>query len=198
MSFKVDFLEYDDIKKMRELCIETFGEALDIEVLEEWYYFNKYQWLAAKDEEDNLLGYIGIWNLKKESFDKLVNGEKLELDITIGDIAEFKDNNKVYCHISAFVVRNHNTRIAISLISKSVAYVRFLKEHNVNVEKISTIAVSEDGLKLCRKLGFKEVGTKIMSDGTESTIFVLDLKDDNFSRLVNAIKLIILKNDQYL
>lgn len=205
MNFKIDFAKREDIRKMEELDYIAFGQEvasqveMSVEMIEGWYDINKYQWLVAKDEDENVLGWIGIYHLNEKAFKKLESREMLEIDLTNDDFVEFKKDNTIYCHIVGFTVRNKNTRVAISLINKCIAYFRFLKDNNIRIKGISSMAVTDQGIKLCRKLGFiKAQEYDMLPNEVRPKLFVLNLADDNFSMVVNAIKHIFLENDKYL
>ena len=149
MSFKVDFPKEEDCKKIYELNLEAFGSELTIDhaYIKEWYESNAYQWLIAKDEEDNLLGYINISHIKNKTFDDIINGRISEKDVRSEDILKLGQKDKICCYIQGFAVRNKNTRVAISLLNKVLAYVRFLKEKGICVERVG--AINRQGTDTC-------------------------------------------------
>lgn len=201
MNFKIGFPERSDIQKLVELDYMVFDKdlTLDTSDVEKWHDINNYQWLAAKDEEGNALGYLGIFHINEEAYYKLVKGEITEKDLNNKYFLKLCESNDIYCYIDGFVVKEKNTRIAMSLLIKSIGYVKFLKEKNISIQKIVTMATSKTGINLCNKLGFKKIREyKVLPDGIIPTLFELDLKDESFSRLVNAIKEVIYENDTYL
>lgn len=199
MQFKFGFMEIDDFEKMFKLDKEVFGEelAVDTKTMKDWYRTNKFQWIVAKDEEENIFGYLSLWHLNKETFEKVMSGEKLEKDFTGKDFLGFGESDKIYCYIAGFVAKD--IRIAMSIISKTIAYFRFLKEHGIFVEKVGTVAVSKKGIKLSKKLGFRKIREGSPDkDGIIPEYVVIDIKDKNMSRVVNAVKEIMLESDSYL
>lgn len=205
MNFKIDFTKREDIPKLAELDKMAFGSEVtdeveaDIRTIEEWYDVNNYQCLAAKDGEGNILGYISIYHLNNQAFDKLVKGFITEKDLTKDDFMEFKEGNRICCYIDGFTVKQSNTRIAISLINKSIAHLRFLKEKNIIIEKLGATAISKKGFKLCKKLGFEKVRDyEPLPDGLVPALYVLDFDTPSLSKVTAAIKEIILENDKYL
>lgn len=200
MSFKIDFCSEQDIPKMADLDKQIFGEegSIEVELLKEWYNINKYQWIVAKDEDGNCIGYMGVWHINEQAFNKILAGEITEKDFVEEDFIKFEEGNNIFCYISGFVVKDKNTRVAISLINKTVAYFRFLKEHNIKVKKVCAAAFTVKGNVLCQKLGFERIREdKPFSNGTTPVIYVHNLWDSNFSRVLNAVKEIFLDNDIY-
>lgn len=201
MHVTVDFLKREDIYEVVKLGVEIFGEGEIVEtsVLESWFNVNNFQWLIAKDKEDNVVGFLSLWHLDEESFNKLVNGEILEVEMTERNFLHFKENDVVHCHIGAFVVKGKNSRAAIGLINKAITYFKFLKDNGIIVKEVSTYPVTDSGLKLVKKLGFKNIGYgKALSDGTVPPIYVLDFDEHNVSHVINSIKEIYLDNREYL
>ena len=87
----------------------------------------------------------------------------------------------------------------MSLLIKSIEYVKFLISRNINIQKVITTAVSDKGIKLCRKLGFKTVREyDTLSSSIRPILFEIDFRDESLSRYINSIKEVILENDEYL
>lgn len=201
MTFNIDFAAREDMKKIYDSDMDAFGEEGSIrpENLEEWYDINNHQWMVAKDEEDNLLGYMAIYHLRESAYKKLVSGVITEKDFTKEDFEEFKANNNIYCYIAGFVAKGQASRVAISLINKTISYFRFLKENNINVLEICAEGFNPKGIKLCEKLGFKKIRQeKPLANGVIPYFFIFDLRNENFSRVINAIKEIFLESEEYL
>ncbi len=200
MNYKVDFPIEDDCRKIYQLNFETFGGELtiDYEYVKEWYDTNPYQWLVAKDEEDNLLGYINFSHIKNETFDNIINGTISEKDVRSNDIIKLGEKENIFCYIQGFVVRDKNTRVAISLLNKVLSYFRFLKGKGIIIEKVGTMAVTGDGSRLCEKLGFRIMKEIKMPDGLKETIYLLDLSHTNYSIIIKGVKDIFLDTRDYL
>lgn len=200
MSFTVDFPEIEDCRKIYEMNHQMFGGELTIppEFVEGWYRVNRYQWLVAKDEEGNLLGYINMSHIKDETFDDIINGKILERDVRSENIIELGKKGKICCYIQGFVVRDKNTRVAIALLNKVLGYVRFLKGNGVCIEKVGAMAVTGDGSRLCEKLGFKVVREIQLDNGLKEIIYVLNFNDKSYSKLVKSIKDIFLDTKEYI
>jgi hypothetical protein len=201
MGLTIDFAKREDVEKMFQLDKAAFGidECIEPEVLIKWFDANNYQWIVARDEEDNVLGCIGLCHLKKEVFEKLTRGEITEKDLNEESFMSFKEGKKIYCYLSSFVVKDNNSSIAVQLLCKSLSYFRFLKKKNVKVEKMCAMAVTKQGEKLCEKLGFKiERKLEKQSDGVIPKIYVYDFNDENYSKLMNQVKDIFLDSEEYL
>lgn len=200
MYCKVDFPTEEDCRKIYELNLDTFGSELTVDYknVKELYDANPYQWLVAKDEDDNLLGLVNFSHIKTETFDNLINGEISERDLRGRDVIKLGEKNKICCYILGFVVRNKNTRVAITLLNKVLGYVRFLKDKGIIIDRAGTMAVTGDGSKLCDKLGFKIIKEREMPGGLKEIFYELDLNDESYSRIVKGIKDIFLDTGEYL
>lgn len=205
MNFKVDFLCAQDVIKEVELDRVVYGsdieEVMHIDTSEliEWDLFNFHKCLGAKDSEGNLLGYLAVYHLREEVFYKLSNKEISEKDLKKSDFVEPIQESRVFCYICGFVVKDQNTRVAISLLNKAIAYCRHLKQNNVLVMGLGATAISAQGTKLCKKLGFKYICTyNVLPNGFIPELYMFDLSESSFSILINSIKEIFLENDKYL
>ena len=82
MRFTIDFLKRSDMVKLLKLVNDTFSEShiADILTAEERYDINEFQWIVAKDDEDEIIGYLEIFHISEDVYDKFVNGLMTEDD----------------------------------------------------------------------------------------------------------------------
>lgn len=198
MPIKIEFVKENDAKGIIDMDVEVYGpdDMVDEATVRDWISVNPYHGFVAKDENGLVLGAIGLYHIKKESFDKIIGGEITEQNLTKEDILPFKEGNIVNCYLS-ITVRKENSRVAVLLLSKVVWYFKFLAEHNIDVDKICAIGYTDKGIKLCEKLGMKKVREyEPLPSGRMTALYVKDLKEDSASRFAKTVKGILLENNE--
>ena len=150
----------------------------DIITLDDNFYEKKYIWdndyqrkvyernhdsFIAVSLDNKLIGYINYLSITKELYEKMLNSNEIVDDFNLEDIIPFSD--EIYLTINSIVIlKKHQNGEVIRIINNE-----FLKKINsLPIKGINTIAISDDGNKWCRNIGFKLY--KQLDDGT--TIYI--------------------------
>ena len=150
----------------------------DIITLDDNFYEKQYLWdndyqrkvyernhdsFIAVSLDNKLIGYINYLSITKELYEKMLNSNEIVDDFNLEDIIPFSD--EIYLTINSIVIlKKHQNGEVIRIINNE-----FLKKINsLPIKGINTIAISDDGNKWCRNIGFKLY--KQLDDGT--TIYI--------------------------
>ena len=155
--------------------IDNIEEYIDdIITLDDNFYEKQYLWdndyqrkvyernhdsFIAVSSDNKLVGYINYLSITKELYEKMLNSNEIVDDFDLKDIIPFGD--EIYLTINSIVIlKEHQDGEVIRIINNE-----FLKKINsLPIKGINTIAISDDGNKWCRNIGFKLY--KQLDDGT--------------------------------
>ena len=163
--------QLDHTKKREVKLIETEAELRDVwgkesiiygddcpnwDIFSGWW--KKYKaGLYGLFEENEVIGVIGIWPLKRKPFDELVNGKRREKEIkpaSIHGTYELGDFHDWYISGISLQTRFRRTDAIKQLVIDSLAL--WLKTGQIKTPlRLSAMAYSKDGETLLKRFGFR-------------------------------------------
>lgn len=192
MSVNIDFAKVADIPLIINLDYEIYPVEgiMDQSVVEERFYQNPYQWLLAKDDKGNLLGYLNIIPMQTQTFEKLLNGEFIEGEELVSkNLLELKNEAVLDLYIASIAAKDHNKEVAFNLLFSLIKYTRFLTKKDIRLNRIAAISFTEEGQELCEKIGFDYITKEEpLMCGFVPNVYLLDLKKKTKSIFINKIK----------
>lgn len=192
MKITVAFGTSEDLQPMIDLDYDIYpveGIVTTESVIER---FNKdnYQYLVAKDEHNNLQGYLNIVSMPDHAFNKIVEGNWSESEELVADnILSLTSNTEINCYITSIIVRDYNSEVAQQLLYGLLKYARLLSHKHITINKIAAIAFSREGENLCKKLAFEPMKRlEQLNCGFVPIVYLLDFKKENPSYLIQKIQ----------
>lgn len=157
----------DDIIWAAEKAKEVYkGKlALSFELLQRWYNHNPNGFSIIKDCNGRNCGNIHIIPLKNDFLEKMINGNVQEKDISITDIYNFNEKEKIESiYIVSIVIDNdkgHGPAIHKALSQAKEIISRIATIHQI--KRIYAMGVSKSGKSIMDKLGFTVINDNKMS-----------------------------------
>lgn len=152
---------------------------LDIKKLDKRFFDDKYLWdeeyqLQLFDKNKNsmivvtyknkLVGYLNYLVIKKDKYDEMLNSDVTIDDFNLDEITTFNKNKKNYLTINSVVIdKRFQDGYIVKCMTRKLK--KILKQQNYNNYKIAginSIAISGDGEKFLKRLGFEK--HKLLSD----------------------------------
>jgi hypothetical protein len=147
-SIKLDYEAFDD------LTPEHTG------TVKQWVNVNKHSelWRVLVDENNKMIGYWNMVPLYDDSFEKAINGEVLDSEISVDMIPILLPGvYNVYFVAICLDEKYRNTRSIGVLLQSVVQVAEELAENDIYIDKICAQAYSESGRALCKTLKFDYV-----------------------------------------
>jgi hypothetical protein len=179
---KLEFLQAkgkNDIQETVQIARQNLGDnAYGLEKRMEWFklaprgdYILKHEGIAV--------GYFSMQAIKPESIDQVFN-HKNGRSIQLGDMLPIEPGHPLNIHISGIGIRKGISRqqtkyYGMVLLNKLFDTLIDLGEQGIDIRKIWAKSSTVAGIKLCRDLGFTELG--YIND--EQIGFVLDLEQSD-------------------
>ena len=161
---------------MNYKIIDNIEEYIDdIITLDDDFYDQEYIWcneyqrqvyernhdsFIAVSLDDKLVGYLNYLSITKDKYEEIINSDKIIDEFELEDIIPF--GNEIYLTVNSIVIlKEHQDGEVIKLINQE-----FLnKIKSLSIKGINTIAISEDGNKWAKEIGFKHY--KKLEDNTD-------------------------------
>lgn len=149
-----------------------------------WYRVNPYLDFVAI-RQDQVAGYIHAAPLKPEALEGMMSGKKRSWNLQPGDFLTYEKGKSVDLYIGIATrmdVEQHTQRIGFRLISGFFTFLEELAAQQIIVRHLYAISDQEDGMRLCRNLGFIQQSAQ---EGDRFPRFMLDMQNSNshFARL---------------
>lgn len=125
-----------------------------------WWKKNPFIYIMIEDcKTKKIVGYINAMPLSDKYYNKIRNGETIDIDIPVDEIEtyDFPDTYKLYFASIAINPDYHNTNAFKTLFDGIVIYLLQLYEREIYFSSIVADAVSAIGEKLCKYIGLKYV-----------------------------------------
>lgn len=159
-----EIAQEEDIEGIADLYRELFGGSRESrqQLIADWYHSNP-EILYALKQDGIVVGYIGLFPLKQEAIKKIMDGLKesrfrTEL-LTPEHITQFKE--KVAEHVFLIIGVKQGIRksklYGSRIISGGVEVLESLAKRGVIVKKLYATSRAQDGIRLCKGMGFKQV-----------------------------------------
>lgn len=171
-----------DINYLEQAC------CLDQECYADYYQYTLEQCLsmfqvnnmiysiAVEEKTNEVIGYINLSPLKKDSYDLIKSGKSPDSCLTSEDIIKFEDGIPIYLYFASIVVREDRRKQGVgNMLLKSIGYkLEYLKQCGFQIKSILFDDVSPHGLKLSKSLGLKYCKSTIR----DSKIYERVINDD--------------------
>jgi hypothetical protein len=149
----------NDIEQYIDDIIKLDDEFYD----PEYIWDNDYQLAVYKQNKDSfiavrynntLVGYLNYLTIKKDVYDYMKESDTTVDDFRLDDIIKFSNNN--YITINSIVIKSEyqNSDIIKIIIDGFLAKLKELSDNCFNISGIVGVAISDDGRKFFRNLGF--------------------------------------------
>ena len=149
------------------------------------YKRNKDSFIAVK-YNNTLIGYLNYLTIKKDVYDYMKESDTTVDDFKLDDIIEFSSNN--YITINSIVIKSEyqNSDIIKIITDGFLAKLKELTNQGNNISGIVGVAISDDGRKFFKNLGFTD--RKELTDGHYMFYLendVVDIIDAAITKLKN-------------
>ena len=176
----------EDAQGIREVLTEGFGwQSASVEQRLAWYRVNPLiDYVVVYDSK--IAGYITAVPYVPTALEDMMAGRKRAWHIEPDDILPFLPGRTYTLYVGAAVRRDMPDPkiLARRLLSKFINFLQELAESEIVIEKLYAVSNQEDGIKLCKKLGFVQQETQ-PGDLFPDSRFMLDLttSDSHFAKL---------------
>ncbi len=119
---------------------------------------NIYTMIVNSDNND-LVGYINMMPLKEDDFKKLALGKFSDSEIMKNGPVAYDKPGKywIYCCSIGIVPKYQNSAPVLMLISTVKSFIKRLEGKGFTIAGMAAEAISQDGEKMCKRLGFEKV-----------------------------------------
>lgn len=171
----------EDIKGITDLSIELFGKSgtATYETRLAQYHANPDIFYVLK-QDDLIVGYLGLFPLKQAAIDKIMSGVeesffRTEL-LTPENITQFTPNeaDNVFLIIGVRQNLRRSKIYGARLINGGIEVLEHLARRGIIVKYLYATSRTQDGIRLCKGLGFKQVTPAFEED--DLLRFRLDLE----------------------
>lgn len=171
----------EDIEGITELCIELFGKdgTASHETRLAQYHSNPDIFYVVK-QDDIIVGYVGLFPLKYEAIQRIMSGVA-ESTFRTGllspeNIVQFRpgEAEHVFMVIGVKQKLPKTALYGAKAISGAIEVMEQFAREGVVVKKLYGTSRTSDGIRLARKLQFKQVTPPVEED--DLSRFVLDLE----------------------
>jgi len=162
----------------------------------DYIWTNEYQLDVYKRNKDSfiaielngeLIGYLNYLCIKDSTYNKIIESNITIDDFELNEIVEYQEGDN-YITINSIVIKKEyqDTNIIKYLTDGLLSKLKVLEENNKHIAGINGIAISEDGIKFFKNLGFTNV--KLLKDN--NSLFYLDKDvvmtiEDSINKLKN-------------
>ncbi len=171
----------DDIGGIADLNAELFGgtRASRYNLRLSQYQANPEIFHLLK-QDDVIVGYIGAFPLKKEAIDKILSGmpeSRFRLEVLAPEyITQFKpgEADHIFLIIGVKQGLKKSRFYGSRVVEGSIEFLEELARRGVIVKKLYGTSRTHDGIRISRKMGFKQVTP--VTDDDDLLRFELDLE----------------------
>lgn len=168
VAIGLDLYGADDIVPLRKLRL--------------WWERNPEMFLALKRGDGVMVGYSSVTPMKHETIMCLIRDEIREADVDPNDIYPYAVGRPLECYIASLTIvpGPRQQQYATHLILNVAKFIRNLGRRGVDITAFYAVGASDDGRRVARQLGFREIYTSPSGDRSG---FVLETTDQE-SKLV--------------
>ena len=143
----------DAYKLDREVYREEY--CVDPEICLGWYKINPDIYTILEDDNNNLVGYVNLMPISKDTYDLIRSGNFRESDLEVLKYTEGIN----YLYFSSIVIKpdQQNYKTFIKLYNKLVSKFIDMFERNIKIGSIIAYVVSDNGLRFCKLVGMKNI-----------------------------------------
>jgi predicted DNA-binding transcriptional regulator AlpA len=171
----------EDIQGITELCIDLFGKngTANYETRLAQYHSNPDIFYVLR-QEDLIVGYIGMFPLKKEAIKTIMSGAEESRFrnglLTPENILPFKTGqaNDVFLVIGVRQGLPRSRVYGSRVISGAVEVMEQFARRDIIIKKLYGTSRTQDGIRIAKGMGFKQVTP--LAEEDDLCRFVLDLE----------------------
>jgi hypothetical protein len=167
-----------DLAQEVAIGLDLYGadDIVPLQKLRMWWQRNPEMFLALKRRDGVLVGYSSVTPMQHDTILQLLRDEIREADVDPQDVYPYATDRPLECYVASLtVVPGPNQRKYATLLILHVArFIQDLARRGVTISAFYCIGASEDGQRIARELGFKELSTNPSGDRTG---FVLPTED---------------------
>ncbi|MBA3823211.1 MAG: hypothetical protein H0X24_04790 [Ktedonobacterales bacterium] len=173
---------YEDLEQLIQIEKSVWGEMGIIsphDILARNPYNPESIHMLKDTGTDRVVSSITMSPLADGFIDKLIHFQLDESDIKPEDYRPFSIDKPLDCYVVSIIACHdlYTAQYAAALLRRTAKYLMVLAERGVTIRHIYTVANTDDGERLSRKLGFKEIATGKGPLGDNRKSFVLDLEE---------------------
>lgn len=151
----------------------------------DWYAVNPYVDYVALVDNSVVGGYIHAVPYTAETLEALMSGKKHSRQVQPSEILPYESGRTYDLYIGIALrkdIPHYTQRVGFRLISGFFAFIGELAEQQIFISRLYAVSDQEDGMKLCRDLGFVQLPAQ---EGDKFPRWMLDLEtsDSRFARL---------------
>lgn len=130
----------------------------DVDNMKELYKSEKNSYILVKDN-NKIIGYVNILNLRKEIYNKMIESEELFDEFEARDILNFELGKDIYLNINSIVLKSeYHNKDSIEKISHAIdKFISMRHKKGYKIKEISSISVNEFESDVLENLGFEKV-----------------------------------------
>lgn len=171
----------EDIQGIAELNAELFGGNGPVRTEQHITQFNTNPEIFRVLKQDDLIvGYIGVFPLKHEAIEKIMSGmaeSRFRTEVMAPEyITQFKPGHaeEVFLIIGAKQGVKKSRSYGFRLIAGGVEFLETLARRGVIIKRLYATSRTQDGIRVCKSMGFKQVTP--VSEEDNLLRFKLDLE----------------------
>jgi pimeloyl-ACP methyl ester carboxylesterase len=150
----------DDVPTIRQIALSYFGEDVtpeqvmrDLVDADEVFKIVKRIFVSADERRERVSGYVCFIPIGRKTYESIVAGNLKGAELTI-DHVQHKDEPAYAVYIGAIAAKDYYSRaIVVEALRLRIKFAAAL-----GVDLFLTRPVTEDGLRLCNRHGFRPLG----------------------------------------
>lgn len=175
-------MEYDDFRETDEIDYLVLRDDLiaSIDTAVEWYEYNNYTYIAAKDiKTGKIAGYITLLPITEDTYNQILSGDFMDKDFTRDSILQYDYPGLYTIYVASVAIHPfyQNSNVFLELYNATIdMFLDLAKQRDIYIEKIIAEASTKQGEKLCKLLRMK----KYCSTTSNTDIYILTLIPPEF------------------
>ncbi len=151
-----DFKETDEIDYLvlRDDLIASIETAI------EWYEYNNYSYIAARDTKTGkIAGYMTFLPITEDTYNQILSGDFMDKDFTKDSILQYDYPGLYTIYVASVAIHPfyQNSNVFFELYNATIdMFLELAKQREIYVEKIIAEASTKQGEKLCKLLRMKK------------------------------------------
>ena len=175
-------MKHEDFKETDEIDYLVLRDDLiaSVETAIEWYEYNNYSYIAAKDTKTGkIVGYMTLLPITEDTYNQILSGDFMDKDFTKDSILQYDYPGLYTIYIASVAIHPvyQNSNVFFELYNATIdMFLGLAKQREIYVEKIIAEASTKQGEKLCKLLKMK----KYCSTTNNTDIYTLTLIPPEF------------------
>lgn len=183
---KANFEDLGEIANIEGEFFSDYSKVFSKEFLEKWYLYNSDMFYVVKDCNNKVFAFTILTPITNDLYNKILLGMENDMyDFSYSDVLKTMDSD--YYYVSDMCVSKKN---AGKNYFKAVAFlvggaIKILSE---KATYVTTTAITDEGLKLCKHIGFREVSYFNDDNYYICELLITDERKKRFSKLTKLVK----------